>query len=133
MTLLLDSHVWIWSQEAPEKFGRRARALLEDASNGVAISAMAAMEIARLVFLRRVHLADSAAAWIADSIRSLAAHAVDVTPEIAAEAYELPGNFHKDPVDRVLVATARLHNLTLLTADDLILRYAHVKTVSAVR
>jgi PIN domain nuclease of toxin-antitoxin system len=131
MTLLLDSHVWIWSQEAPEKFGRRTRALLEDASNGVAISAMAAMEIARLVFLRRVHLAESAATWIADSIRSLAAHAIDVTPEIAAEAYELPGNFHKDPVDRVLVATARLHNLTLLTADDLILRYAHVKTVSA--
>ena len=131
MTLLLDSHVWIWSQEAPEKFGRRTRALLEDASNGVAISAMAAMEIARLVFLRRVHLAESAATWIADSIRSLASHAIDVTPEIAAEAYELPGNFHKDPVDRVLVATARLHNLTLLTADDLILRYAHVKTVSA--
>jgi PIN domain nuclease of toxin-antitoxin system len=133
MTLLLDSHVWIWSQEAPEKFGRRTRALLEDASNGVAISAMAAMEIARLVFLRRVHLAESAAAWIADSIRSLAAHAIDVTPEIAAEAYELPGNFHKDPVDRVLVATARLHNLTLLTADDLILRYGHVKTVPALR
>ncbi len=131
MTLLLDSHVWIWSQEAPEKFGRRTRVLLEDASNGVAISAMAAMEVARLVFLRRVHLAESAATWIADSIRSLAAHAIDITPEIAAEAYELPGNFHKDPVDRVLVATARLHDLTLLTADDSILRYAHVKTVSA--
>jgi PIN domain len=85
-----------------------------------------------LAFLRRVHLAESAAAWIADSIRSLAAHAIDVNPEIAAEACELPGNFHKDPVDRVLVATARLHSLTLLTADDLILRYAHVKTVSAV-
>ena len=133
MTLLLDSHVWIWSQEAPEKLGRRGRALLEDASNGVAISAMAALEIARLVFLRRVHLAESAATWIADSIRSLRAHAVDVTPEIAAEAFELPGNFHKDPVDRVLVATARLHSLTLLTADDLILRYPHVKTTSAKR
>ena len=46
---------------------------------------------------------------------------------IAAEAYALPGSFHKDPVDRVLVATARLHNLTLVTAYDLILRYGHVK------
>src|SRR5205807_9372707 len=73
MTLLLDTHVWLWSQESPEKFGRRARALLENTANGVAISAMAAMEIARLVFLRRVHLAESASAWIADSIRSLGA------------------------------------------------------------
>jgi len=131
MTLLLDTHVWIWSQEAPEKFGRRARALLENTANGVAISAMAAMEIARLVFLRRVHLAESASAWIADSIRSLGAQPIDVTWEVAAEAYELPGNFHKDPVDRVLVATARLNDLTLFTADDSILRYAHVKSVSA--
>ena len=133
MTLLLDTHVWIWSQESPEKFGRRARALLEDTANGIAISAMAAMEIARLVFLRRVHLAGSASAWIADSMRSLSAQALDVTPQIASEAYELPGNFHKDPVDRILVATARLHDLTLFTADDLILRYAHAKSISAVR
>jgi PIN domain nuclease of toxin-antitoxin system len=52
-------------------------------------------------------------------------------PQVTAEAYELPGKFHKDPVDRVLVATARLHNLTLMTADDLILRYPHVKTLRA--
>lgn len=133
MTLLLDTHVWIWAEEAPEHLGRRARLFLEDATNGVAISAMAAMEIARLVFLRRLQLGEPAAGWIADSFRSLGAVAFDVTSEIAAEAYALPGSFHKDPVDRVLVATARLHNLTLLTADDVILRYPHVKTASAKR
>lgn len=53
--------------------------------------------------------------------------------DIASEAYELPVAFHKDPVDRVLVATARIHDLVLLTADDLILRYPHVKTLSALR
>ena len=52
---------------------------------------------------------------------------------MAWEAYNLPGKFHKDPADRILVATARLHNFTLLTADDLILRYAHVKSISARR
>jgi len=131
MTLLLDTHVWIWAQESPEKFGRRARALLEDVTNSVSISAIAALEIARLVFLRRIQLAEPGSAWVADSVRSLGAQSLDVTQQIAVEAYELPGNFHKDPVDRVLVATARLHNLTLLTADDLILRYPHVKTLRA--
>ena len=133
MTLLLDTHVWIWAEEAPEHLGRRARVVLEDATNGVAISAMAAMEIARLVFLRRLQLREPALGWIADSIRSLGAAEFDVTSEIAAEAYALPGSFHRDPVDRVLVATARLHGLTLLTADDSILRYPHVKTASAKR
>lgn len=91
------------------------------------------MEIARLVFLRQLHLKEPASQWISDSIRSLAAHGIDVTPQIAAEAYELPGSFHKDLADRILIATARLHGLTLTTADDLILRYPHVKTLRATR
>jgi hypothetical protein len=43
------------------------------------------------------------------------------------------GSFHNDPADRILVATARLHDLVVITADDLILRYRHVKTLSALR
>jgi PIN domain nuclease of toxin-antitoxin system len=131
MRLLLDTHIWIWAQETPEKFGRRTRALLEDVANGVSVSAIAVLEIARLVFFHRLQLTEPASVWIADSVRSLGAQMLDVTPQIAAEAYELPGTFHKDPADRVLVATARLHNLTLLTADNLILRYPHVKTLRA--
>jgi PIN domain nuclease of toxin-antitoxin system len=131
MRLLLDTHIWIWAQETPEKFGRHTRGLLEDLGNGVSVSAIAALEIARLVFLHRLQLTEPASVWIADSVRSLGAQMLDVTPQIAAEAYELPGSFHKDPADRVLVATARLHNLTLLTADNLILRYPHVKTLRA--
>jgi PIN domain nuclease of toxin-antitoxin system len=131
MRLLLDTHIWIWAHETPQKFGRHTRALLEDLGNGVSVSAIAALEIARLVFFHRLQLTEPVSVWIADSIRSLGAQMLDVTPQIAAEAYELPGSFHKDPADRVLVATARLHNLTLLTADNLILRYPHVKTLRA--
>src|SRR5436309_15370281 len=131
MKLLLDTHTWIWAQETPEKFGRGAAGLIEDTANGLCVSAMAAMEIARLVFLHRIQLAEPASAWIGDSLRSLAAQSLDVTAHIAAEAYELPGKFHKDPVDRILVATARLHNLTLVTADDLMLGYPNVKTLRA--
>ena len=63
----------------------------------------------------------------------LRASPIDLTPEVAWEAYNLPGRFHNDPADRLLVATARVRSLTLVTGDDLILRYPHVKALSAKR
>ena len=131
MTVLLDTHVWIWAVEKPENLGRRTTALLEATGNSLAVSTMAVLEIARLVFLRRVQLGEKAAEWIADAQRALNVMFMDVTADVATEAYDLPGSFHKDPVDRVLVATARLHDLTLVTADDLILGYRHLKSVDA--
>ncbi|MBA3353920.1 MAG: type II toxin-antitoxin system VapC family toxin [Verrucomicrobiota bacterium] len=131
MTVLLDTHVWIWAVEAPENLGRRTTGLLEATGNSLAVSTMTVLEIARLVFLRRVKLGEEAAEWIADAQRALSVMFMDLTSDVAAAAYDLPGSFHKDPVDRVLVATARLHDLTLVTADDLILRYRHVKSFDA--
>ena len=54
-----------------------------------------------------------------------------LSSKIAAEAYRLPGEFHRDPADRILVATARLESWTLLTADRRILDYPHVRTKDA--
>ena len=51
-----------------------------------------------------------------------------ITIDVAAEAYELPGTFHDDPADRLIVATARAHSCLLLTEDSKILEYPHVKT-----
>jgi PIN domain nuclease of toxin-antitoxin system len=56
---------------------------------------------------------------------------IEVSHEIAAGAYALPPGLHRDSADRVLVATARLHDLTLLTADNRILDYHHVRTLDA--
>jgi PIN domain nuclease of toxin-antitoxin system len=130
---LLDTHVWIWSQEDPARLGATTRRLLLDSAQEHFISAISTFEIARLIdrgFLRLKHLF---AEWKELSLNKLQAVSTDVTHEIAWEAYNLPGKFHSDPADRVLVATARLNGFTLLTADDLILRYPHVKTMSARR
>jgi len=56
-----------------------------------------------------------------------------LTHEMAIEAYALPGAFHRDPADRVLVAAARLQGWTLLTADDRILEYRDVRSLDARR
>jgi PIN domain nuclease of toxin-antitoxin system len=55
---------------------------------------------------------------------------LEFTPRIAIESTELPGEFHRDPADQIIVATARVHNLPLLTLDAQILKYPHVKTFS---
>ena len=128
MTLLLDTHVWLWAVEAPDKLGRRTKALLQKSGNDRLVSAISALEIARLCLDERMIFSVNAKTWIADSARDLRLQHVDVGYAIAVEAYSLPGPFHRDPVDRVLVATARAHQATLLTADERILRYRHART-----
>jgi PIN domain nuclease of toxin-antitoxin system len=133
VSYLLDTHIWIWSQESPEQLGQKSRRELTDISRERFVSAISTLEIARLIHLGLLRLRHRFAEWKQFSLAALNAATLDVNHEIAWEAYNLPGKFHNDPADRVLVATARISNLILITADDLILRYPHVKTVSAKR
>lgn len=126
MNWLLDTHVWIWSQESPERLGDVAQRTLLDPTQNLHVSAVSALEIARLVDADLIEMPGSLARWVARSIEFLGGRLIDVTSEIALGAYALPGVFHKDPADRILVATARARRLTLLTADERILAYPHV-------
>lgn len=133
MKLLLDTHVWIWSHEAVERLGRTAKTALLDLERQSFVSAISTFEIARLIARKQLRFRQPFLRWQADSLADLHASPLEVTHEIAWEAYNLPGTFHNDPADRILVATARMLDLTVITADELILRYAHVKTLSAGR
>ena len=131
MTLLLDTHVWIWSQEQPEKLGRRAARVLMSPDNVNTVCTISTLEIARLVTGGAISLTMPLAAWITHSLRELDATTLAVSHEIAAEAYALPAPFHRDPADHVLVAAARIHQLVLLTADERLLQYPDVRTMDA--
>ena len=131
MILLLDTHVWIWSQEQPEKLGQQAVQALLASENTNAVCTISTLEIARLLAIGTISLTIPLSEWIAQSLSALAATTLPVTHEIATEAYALPSGFHKDPADRILVAAARCHQLTLLTADERILQYPHVRTINA--
>lgn len=128
MSLLLDTHVWIWSQECPEKIGPKALDLLKDPDVALHASTISTLEIARLVATRAIELDGSLLAWVSDTLAALQCSSLEITHDIAAGAYSLPGEFHKDPADRILVSTARCLDLTLLTADEKILDYPHVKS-----
>lgn len=131
MNLLLDTHVWLWSQEEPRRLGRLTKSLMLSPRNRNYICALSTLEVARLVQTGTVSLSIQLRSWIEGSLAELHANTIPVTNEIALEAYSLPGTFHADPVDRVLAGAARLLDFTLVTADERILNYTGVKTQNA--
>lgn len=70
-------------------------------------------------------------AWVDDTLEALRCSTIEVSHDFALGAYRLPGDFHKDPADRILVATARLFDLVLLTADEKIIAYPHARSQDA--
>jgi len=131
MTLLLDTHVLVWAESLDERLGPVARGMLLDPSNALWVSPVSSLELARLIALGRLSLRKPLGEWIAGARRHLGFEDAPFTHTVALGCYELPGSFHKDPADRMLVATARQLGCTLLTADERILRYAAVKSADA--
>lgn len=131
MDLLLDTHVWVWAAEQPSELGSKAGAALADRRNALFVSTVSSLELARLAAGGKLAVRGSIGAWIADSVLVLGLQTVPPGHEIAVAAYALAGDFHPDPADRILVATARLHGLTLVTADQRLLNYPHVRTLDA--
>lgn len=131
MKLLLDIHVWIWAFEGDEALGAKCRRALRDTTHERWVSPVSSLEMARLVERGQLELACPLAQWVARSMSALRLRTIPIDHAIAMEAYALPGEFHPDPADRLLVATARLHDCRLVTADRRILRYEGVQCLPA--
>ena len=133
MRALLDTHVWVWTQEQPERLGPRTKRFLVGGEHENWVCPISTLEISRLVAIGDIRLSIPLAEWIVQSMADLSAQTVSVSHEVAMEAYALPGTFHRDPADRLLVAATRRNGLTLVTADERILAYPHVRTQDARR
>jgi len=131
--LLLDTHVWLWAATQAAALGRKTRAALVDQKNERLVSATSVLEIARLSAGGQIILSISTQRWIDESTKDLMLGHLAVTTDVAIEAYSLPIPFHRDPADRLLVATARIHSLVLVTADERILGYHSVRTMDCRR
>jgi PIN domain nuclease of toxin-antitoxin system len=129
MRLLLDTHTWVWAAAEPDRLGKKTRAMLIQQKTERLVSAVSVLEIARLNANGHMVLSLATAAWIEQASKILLLDHLSVTSDIAIEAYALPAPFHRDPADRLLVATTRLLNLTLLTADERILQYRFVRAL----
>jgi PIN domain nuclease of toxin-antitoxin system len=85
--------------------------------------------VAKLVEYKRLILPCATLEWLEQALSYPGIQLLDLTPEIVVESTELPGEFHKDPADQIIVATARVHEVPLLSSDEKIARYPHVALV----
>lgn len=128
--IVLDTHALIWWISEDPRLASSAKAAIESTLTGngrVMVSAISAWELALLVERGRVALAMELEEWLraVESIEGVSF--VPITAALAAQSVNLPGEFHKDPADRMIVALARELNAQLITADEKIQRYPHVR------
>ena len=120
MRLLLDTHVWLWSHLEPEQLARSAVRALEDQANQLWLSPISLWELLMLEERGRVQLECSVGSWIERALESAPMNDAPLTREVALATREIRLG-HRDPADRFLAATARVFDLTLLTADQRLL------------
>ena len=128
--ILLDTHALIWWASGDVRLSEPAARLIAQnlEERSVLVSAISAWEVAQLVVRDRLVLSRPVSDWL-DLVRAIdGVRFVPIDHRVAVESVVLPGDFHKDPADRFLVATARLLGATLVSCDDKIRAYAHVNS-----
>jgi PIN domain nuclease of toxin-antitoxin system len=132
MKVLLDTHVLVWWTLEPERLSRKQASALAGLSpeNPGYVADISLWEIATAYSLGRLELEMPLKDYLASAVASPLIHRVGISPAIAAEVAALPDSFHRDPGDRLIVASSRVLGATLLTNDGRILASKLVKTVA---
>lgn len=120
MKLLLDTHVWLWSLLEPEHLTPRVEAALRSAENELWLSPISVWETMQLLQRRRLEVPIDRSSWIANMLHASALNEAPFTHDVAIEAVRIRLS-HRDPADRFLAASAKVHGLTLVTADKRLL------------
>jgi len=118
--LLLDTHVWLWTLTDPARLGRRARGALARATSELWLSPISVWELLVLAERGRVKLDDEPSRWAREALERSPVREAALTHEVALQSRELAPS-HPDPADRFIMATARVFELTLVTADEALL------------
>lgn len=127
--ILLDTHIWVWWVQNDARLTRKYQQWLQDyESDGLGVSIFSCWEVAKLVENNRLILPLAIDEWLKAALDYPGVQLVDLTLSIVVESTRL-FDFHRDPADQIIVATARIYNYQLLTADEKILKYPHVKTL----
>ena len=129
--VVLDTCAWLWMCSEPKKLSRAAREAIgrDQKRDGLVVSVMSAWEIAKLVQKRKLAFSITCREWIEGAVRADGVMIHPLTPDICVESTELPGVFHGDPADQLIVATARLLGAPVVTSDRKIRDYPHVATL----
>jgi PIN domain nuclease of toxin-antitoxin system len=130
--LLIDTHYWIWIQAGiRERLTEQSLDVIRIAASegNLFLSLISVWELGLLESKGRVHLHTSCARWVEEALAMPGLSVAPLTPAIAIESTRLPGSFHADPADRIIVATARALGARLLTSDKNIRAYGRQRHV----
>ena len=126
---LLDTHAWVWWLHGDGRLGHDVRQRLDELppESRPAISGISLWEVATLVNLGRLALPGTFDAWIEVAAHPRTVCILPITAHIAADVARLPDTLHRDPADRVIVSTSRVHGMPLLTKDAAIVKSGLVR------
>ena len=127
--IVLDTHIWFYSiNDGPEKLPAKARKAIRD-NDVLGVSIISCWEIAMLVAKNRLRFSIDVQDWITQALKYKGIKLIELTPEIAVLATRLPGEFHKDPADRIIAASCLKLGAPLITLDKSIKEWGHVHTI----
>ena len=129
MNILLDTCTFIWAISDPRQLTPKARKFLTNPETVIWFSPITCAEIACLVERNRIRISEHWKTWFDRNVALNGWWAADINVPIIQDAFALPGTFHTDPADRIIVATARFHDFQLVTADEKMRQYPFVQTV----
>ena len=128
--IILDTHIWVWWVHGDKRLNHAlVDAIAANETDIIGVSVISCWEIAKLVQYGRLELSRPMDEWFEKSLEYPGVQLIALTPEIVIESTRLPGEFHRDPADQIIVATARLYGCPLATLDDKILKYSYVTTI----
>jgi PIN domain nuclease of toxin-antitoxin system len=128
--ILLDTHIFIWWIDDNPRLSQRHRQIIQARQDEeLAISIYSCWEIAKLVEYGKLELKFSIEDWLEIALSHPNLRSLDLTIPIIIKSTKLPG-FHKDPADQIIVATSIISGIPLLTADEKIIAYPDVTTLS---
>lgn len=132
MSLLLDSHVWIWWVTGQKDLATAKRARLDELAQAGAppfLSAISLWEAQMLYRKKRLTLAIDFPVWLSEASDPMVVQVLPIDTSVILALDKLPDRFHGDPADRIIVATAKAHGLALMTEDKAIRKSRAVKVV----
>jgi PIN domain nuclease of toxin-antitoxin system len=131
MKYLLDTHAWIWWNMNPAQLSRKVKGLIADVDNydELLLSAISIWELCKLVEKKRLTIACDPEEWIKIALDMPKLRLAPLTPAIAFKSTALPGGFHDDPADQIIVATGREENAVVISKDERIRNYKLVKSI----
>lgn len=126
--IILDTHIWVWwVHDDPQLPPIYKTYIQAHETDGLGISTISCWEVAKLVEYGRLTVPLPVGDWLDQGLAYPGIRLLELTPRIAVESTQLPGTFHRDPADQIIVATARVYTCALVTVDGRIRSYPHVR------